>query len=416
MPDTPPAPSLGDDPQRFATNILHFCRVLRAAGLPIGPGHVLRALEAVRTVGIGTRQDFYWTLHAALITRRDQRVLFDQAFHLFWRDPDLLMRAMNLLMPQLQSTDDAGTDQSISRRIAEAMAPDRRPGEGESPDGKPPELEIDARLTFSDKEFLQARDFEQMSTEEIAQAKRLIGQMRLPVHDIPTRRYLADPTGPRIDGRQTLRRSLRGGGDGIDLARRRRETRPPALVVLCDISGSMSQYSRMLLHFLHAVSTDRDRVYSFVFGTRLTNITRSLRDKDVDVALAKIGQMVEDWSGGTRIGACLDAFNRQWSRRVLGHGAVVLLITDGLERDDAAVLDSAMDRLHRSCRRLIWLNPLLRYDAYAPKSQGARAMVRHVDEVRSAHSLDSLADLAAALDSRTRVTRTDMARWRALAA
>lgn len=403
------------DSERLAPNILHFCRVLRTAGLPIGPGQVLAALEAVATVGIGTRRDFYWTLHAALITRHDQREVFDQAFHMFWRDPDLLMRAMNLFMPQLEG--DGADQREINRRVAEAMAPDRQPGEGESPeDGEPPEIEIDARLTFSDKEVLQARDFEQMSAEEVAKAKRIIAAMRLPVHDLPTRRFLPDPTGPRIDGRRTLRRSLRGGGDTIELARKHRETRPPALVVLCDISGSMSQYSRMLLHFLHAVSTDRDRVHSFLFGTRLTNITRQLRDRDVDVALAKVGESVGDWSGGTRIGACLEDFNRTWSRRVLGQGAVVLLITDGLERDDTGALEPAMDRLHRSCRRLIWLNPLLRYDAYAPRSQGARAMIRHVDEVRAAHNLDSLAGLAAALDSHFQPNRSEMRRWRALAA
>ncbi|MCA8907660.1 MAG: VWA domain-containing protein [Rhodospirillaceae bacterium] len=413
MTDTP---DLRDDGTRLAPNIVHFCRVLRTAGLPIGPGQVLAALEAVATVGIGTRRDFYWTLHAALITRHDQREVFDQAFHMFWRDPDLLMRAMNLFMPQLEGEADAD-QRDINRRVAEAMAPERRPGEGESPeDAKPPEIEIDARLTFSDKEVLQSRDFEQMSADEIAKAKRIIAAMRLPVHDLPTRRFLPDPTGPRVDGRRTLRRSMRGGGDTIELARKRRETRPPALVVLCDISGSMSQYSRMLLHFLHAVSTDRDRVHSFLFGTRLTNITRQLRDKDVDVALAKVGETVGDWSGGTRIGACLDAFNRHWSRRVLGQGAVVLLITDGLERDDTEILAPAMDRLHRSCRRLIWLNPLLRYDAYAPKSQGARAMIGHVDEVRAAHNLDSLAGLAAALDSHFHPDRAEMRRWRALAA
>ena len=413
--DGPLASTAGGD--RLAANIVHFCRLLRAAGLPIGPGRTLAALEAVRTVGIENRADFYWALHAALITRHDQRDVFDQAFHAFWRNPDLLKRAMALLMPRLQAGEDDQDDQTLSRRVAEALAEERRRGEGESPDGdEPPEIEIDASLTFSDRELLQTRDFEQMSTEEIAKAKRLIARMRLPIHDMPTRRFLPDPNGPRVDLRRTLRRSLRGAGDTIDLARRRRETRPPAIVVLCDISGSMSQYSRMMLHFLHAVATDRDRVHSFVFGTRLTNITRQLRDRDVDVALAKVGETVTDWSGGTRIGPCIDAFNRLWSRRVLGQGALVLLITDGLERDDTHLLAPAMDRLHRSCRRLIWLNPLLRYGGYAPKSAGARAMMPHIDEFRPVHSLDSLADLAAALDSRFHPSRADLARWRREAA
>ena len=168
-------------------------------------------------------------------------------------------------------------------------------------------------------------------------------------------------------------------------------------MILADISGSMDRYSRMLVHFMHAITNDRDRVHSFVFGTRLTNITRQLRYRDVDIALAKVGDLVEDWSGGTRIGHCLDDFNRNWSRRVLGQGAIVLLITDGLDRDAGEGLDAAMERLQKSCRRLIWLNPLMRYDGYAPSATGARAIVKHVDDFRTVHNLASLEDLGAAL-------------------
>jgi uncharacterized protein with von Willebrand factor type A (vWA) domain len=229
--------------------------------------------------------------------------------------------------------------------------------------------------------------------------------------DVPTRRFRRDPTGPRIDLRATMRESLRGGGGLVDLARRRRRVRHPPLVVLCDISGSMSRYSRMLLHFLHAVTNDRDRVHVFVFGTRLTNVTRALRSKDVDVALGRIGAQVQDWSGGTRIGHCIDGFNRDWSRRVLGQGAVVLLISDGLDRDGGVGLSVAMDRLHRSCRRLIWLNPLLRWDGFAPKSSGIRAMLPHVDEFRSAHSLESLEELARLLAAERPAGPDGVRRW-----
>ena len=406
------APSPKGD--RLALNIMHFCRVLRRAGLPVGPGRTLAALDAVRAVGVDSRHDVYWALHATLVERRDQRPIFDQAFHAFWRNPDLLRRAMALLLPDVTPSGDDQTRQELSKRVAEALAPLREPGNNGSDEEEKPEVEIDAALTVSDKEVLQSRDFEQMSTDEVAEAKRLIAMMRLPTHDMPTRRYRSDPLGPRIDPRRTLRQALRTGG--IDLARRRRRTRPPALVVLCDVSGSMAQYARMLLHFLHAVSTDRDRVHSFVFGTHLTNITRQLRDKDVDVALEKIGKTVTDWSGGTRIGPCVEAFNRDWSRRVLGQGAIVLLITDGLERDDGSLLSAEVDRLSRSCRRLIWLNPLLRYDGYAPKSMGARAIMPHVHEFRPVHNLTSLADLAGALAGDARVTRAEMAHWRAKAA
>ncbi len=399
---------------RFALNVMQFCRALRAAGLPVGPGKVLAALEAVEAVGIERRDDFYWALHAALVNRRDQREIFDQAFHLFWRNPELLKRAMAMLLPQMSV--DSGEDKSdVSRRVAEALQRERKPGEGESPDGEDPEMEVDARLTWSDKEVLRQRDFEQMTAAEIAEAKRLIAEMALPLDALRTRRFETHPAGPRVDLRRTLRQSLRGGGAVIDLARKRHRVRTPPLVVLCDISGSMSHYSRMLLHFLHAVTTDRDRVYSFVFGTRLTNITRYLRHRDVDVALQKVGQVADDWSGGTRIARCLHDFNQWWSRRVLAQGAVVLLITDGLERDEPEALREAMDRLHRSCRRLVWLNPLLRYERYAPKSQGARVMMPHVDAFLPVHNLASLTDLVEALSKDPVGERANITRWRSLA-
>ncbi|NBB83192.1 MAG: VWA domain-containing protein [Alphaproteobacteria bacterium] len=400
----------------FALNVMQFCRTLRAAGLPVGPGKTLQALEAVRTVGIQSREDFYWTLHAALVNRRDQREIFDQAFHVFWRNPDILKRVMSLMLPTIDTGKSEEDQRQLSRRLSDALMQDKRPGEGESPDDDAePEIELDASLTMSDRELLQAMDFEQMTAEEIERAKQEIRRMTLPLDRLPTRRWEAVATGPRVDMRRTLRRSLRGGGATIDLVRRRRATRPPPLVLLCDISGSMSQYSRMLLHFMHAVTTDRDRVHGFVFGTRLTNVTRWLRHKDPDEALAKVGEQVGDWSGGTRISACLTEFNQIWSRRVLGQGAVVVLITDGLERDDPDHLGFEMDRLHRSCRKLIWLNPLLRWDGYAPKSQGARAMMPHCDDFRPVHNLASLANLVDALAAEARPARGAMGAWRRLA-
>ena len=385
------------EPGRLAANIMHFARVLRAAGLPVGPGKVLDAIRAVEAVGITRRADFYWTLHAVFVNRRDQRLLFDQAFHIFWRKPDLLEKMMQMLLPSIEAEGAAGQDE-MARRLAEALAPQKTPGEGEAPeDGEPPEIQLDASLSFSERELLQRKDFEQMSAEEVAKAKLLIRTMQLPIKEVPTRRFRPDPTGWRVDLRRTLRQSLRGGGAIIDLARKRRIRRHPPLVILCDISGSMERYSRMLLHFMHAVTNDRDRVHCFVFGTRLTNITRQLRARDVDVALRKVGDAVEDWSGGTRIGRCLHDFNRIWSRRTLAQGALVLLITDGLDRDAGEGLEREMERLHKSCRRLIWLNPLLRYEGYAPIATGAKAMVRHVDVVREVHNLESLSGLTSAL-------------------
>jgi uncharacterized protein with von Willebrand factor type A (vWA) domain len=390
---------------------VHFVRALRAAGLPLGPGHALRALEAVQVVGLERRSDLYWTLFAVLVNRRDQQPIFDQCFHVFWRDPKILERMMQLLLPQLE-TDQPAEREEISRRVGEAMGPDKLPGRGEGEEEpEEPEIELDAVLTWSAREQLASKDFEQMSAEELEEARKAIARLRLPIREVRTRRFAPDPKAPRIDLRRTLRRSLRGGGAAIDLVRKKPRTRHPPLVILCDISGSMARYSRMLLLFMHTLATDRDRVASFVFGTRLTNITRHLRFKDVDQALAKVGEVVQDWSGGTRIGACLEEFNRTWSRRVLGQGAVLLLITDGLDRDAGEGLAAQMERLHKSCRRLVWLNPLLRFDAYQPISAGARAMIRHVDELRSAHNLESLEELTRLLSAEAPRRAEGLSEW-----
>jgi uncharacterized protein with von Willebrand factor type A (vWA) domain len=378
---------------KLAENVMHFARVLRAAGLPVGPGKVLDALAALEIAGVDRRDDFYWTLAAVFVDRREQFELFDQAFHIFWRDPKLLERVMSLFLPQVQGR--VQEDQpEMSNRLADALLPRDKPGE--APEA-PQEIELDATFTVSDREVLQRADFESMTNEELAQAKKLIANLRLPIPEVRTRRLVPDARGRRVDLRATLRASLRAGADIIPLRRRSQESRHPPLVVLCDISGSMSRYSRMFLHFLHAITNDRDRVHTFVFGTRLTNITRHLRHRDVDVALAGVTAAVADWSGGTRIGASIKEFNLRWSRRVLGQNAVLLLITDGLDRDLGKDLGPEMERLHKSCRKLIWLNPLLRYEGFEPRPLGVRVMLPHVDAFLPAHNIDSLVALGRAL-------------------
>lgn len=395
---------------RIPENIMHFTRTLRAAGLPLGPGQTLRAIEAIRSVEITDKRDFYWALRSSLINRHDQIDLFDQAFAMFWRNPDILNRMMDMMLPTLAIDDPAKQEEGepLQRRLAEAMMPPR----DQIQEREEEEVEIQADMTWSAREQLQAKDFEQMSTEELDVAKRAMTRLALPLAEVPVRRFEPTSRIARADLRRTMQKALRGGGDSIPLQYRRRKTRPPPLVVLCDISGSMERYARMLLHFLHALTNDRDRVHTFLFGTRLTNITRYLRDKEVDRALAKIGEQVQDWSGGTRIGSSLETFNRLWSRRVLGQGAVVLLITDGLDREAAEGVEEQMERLQKSCRRLIWLNPLLRYDAFQPKSSGARAMLPHVDDFRPVHNLDSLGELAGALSATDVSLQKGMREWR----
>lgn len=379
---------------RLVDNLMHFARLLRAAGLPIGPGKVLDALAAVTAVGIARRDDLYWALHAVFVSHPRQRMIFDQAFHVFWRNPKLLERMQRLALPVFRYPSEAAAE-PLARRLAEALAGDRSQGAAAPPAAA--ERRIDAALSWSASARLRSVDFEAMSRAEVEQAKAAVAALRPTLRSMPTRRYKAHHTGSRIDIRATLRSALRGGGAAVAPLRRRRRRRPPPLVVLCDISGSMSGYSRMLLHFAHALGVERSRVHTFVFGTRLTNITRQLRERDADVALARVAQEIADWHGGTRIGECLHTFNRDWSRRVLAQGAVVLLVTDGLDRAAGAGLAREMERLHKSCRRLIWLNPLLRYAEFEPRARGVQAMLPHVDEFRTVHNLQSLADLARAL-------------------
>jgi uncharacterized protein len=397
------APLRLPDDGKLAHNITHFARALRRAGVPIGTGRVVDAIRAVEAAGFTARADFFWTLHACFVSRPEQRAVFGQVFRLFWRDPQYLEHMMSLLIPAVRGVQEDRAADAAERRAAEALldgAEDRLPSPSD-PEGGMDQIEIDATTTMSQEERLKTLDFEQMTTDEVAQAKRMLARLSLPVKPLQSRRSASAHTGARIDLRRTLRGSLRQGGEVTALARRRPAIRWPNLVVICDISGSMSQYSRMVLHFLHAVANRKGqgwaRVHGFTFGTRLTNITRHLRTRDVDAALAQAGAEAQDWAGGTRIGACLHAFNRDWGRRVLGQGAVVLLITDGLDRDDAGDLAREMERLHLSARRLIWLNPLLRWEGFAPRALGIRAMLPHVDSFRASHSIASLEALADAI-------------------
>jgi uncharacterized protein with von Willebrand factor type A (vWA) domain len=372
----------------LSSNVMHFARLLRRAGLPVGPAETIAAQNALTQIDLASKTEARTALRAVMIHRHEHQEVFDQAFALFWRDPSAAEQAaaMALLDAQKKKPE---KPPPAARRVAEAFTNPNAPKP--KPEEEPPIH--DAALTVSDQERLQTMDFDAMSAAEIEDAKKEIRRLTLPLDMRPTRSMRPDPAGPVMDLRRTIRSSLRQGGEILTIARNRRQTRPPPLVVLCDISGSMGRYAQILLHFLHAVTNHRDRVHVFLFGTRLTNVTRQLRARDPEVAFQMVSHAVPDWSGGTRIGEALDRFNKLWARRVLGQGAIVLLITDGLDRDGAVGLAENMDRLHRSSRRLIWLNPLLRWSGFEPKSQGIRAMLPHVDEFRPVHNLASLRTL-----------------------
>jgi uncharacterized protein with von Willebrand factor type A (vWA) domain len=394
----------------LAENIAHFARALRIAGLPVGPGvGARRHPGGTEAAGIGSRDDFYWVLHSVLVTRHEDHAVFDEAFRLFWKSRELIEKLIAMFSPVAADNREKQKQRAAESRVSQAMF------EGHAKNQPPreiPEVEVDARFTVSGNEVLREKDFAQMSAQEIGQAKRAIAALKLPFDTVRTRRFRTDPLGRSIDPRAMMRAAARTGGELVlPKFRSVREVRIPPLVVLCDISGSMSQYTRIFLHFLHALTEKRRRVHTFVFGTRLTNLTRQMRRRDPDEALANCSAGVQDWSGGTRIGDTLHAFNRLWSRRVLGQGAIVLLITDGLERDGVEASSRGRAAAQESCRRLIWLNPLLRFDGFEAKAQGVRALLPHVDEFRAIHNIAAVADLVAVLDSRRPDRSHDPRRW-----
>jgi uncharacterized protein with von Willebrand factor type A (vWA) domain len=385
MPDQPQVPVAG----LIADNIVGFARSLRVAGVPVGPGAVIDAMQALRLIDIGKRADVFATLQSIFVTRHEHMLVFAQAFDLFFRvDQPWESMLESIPLPEHARK----PPPPATRRVQEAF------GQQEMREVTD-DVEQDVRLSVSDQEILQKKDFAQMSAAEIAAAARAIAAMKLPQSELRTRRFKPDPKGIRFDLRRTLRGSLRTGGDIVDIRRLGRIDKPAPIVALLDISGSMSDYTRLFLQFLHAITDARKRVSVFLFGTRLTNVSRVLRARDPDEALSACTAAVEDWSGGTRIATSLHSFNKLWSRRVLSQGAIVLLITDGLEREADARLTFEMDRLHRSCRRLIWLNPLLRYEGFQAKAQGIKMMLPHVDEFRPVHNLESIEGLVAALSA-----------------
>lgn len=386
----------------LAANLLHFGRVLRAAGLPVGTDRLLLAAQALQTGTLASRADFKATLAACLLDRPEHRPLFEQAFHVFWRDPDLLGRIMALLLPQAQGRA-AAPPPPENRRLADALFPAPAPQAAPASEA----VDVEAHLAVSDRELLQRRDFDTMTAAEWDAARQALAALQPQLAQRLARRHAAAGSG-RIDWRATLRAEARH--DLAPPARQKARTRPQPLVLLADISGSMGRYSRVLLHLAQGLLNpgpgvrEPPAVEAFVFGTRLTRITRQLGARDPDAALAAASAAVPDWAGGTRISDSLHAFNRDWARRVLGGGAAtVLLVTDGLERGaddgpgDATRLAFEAERLRLSCQTLIWLNPLLRFAGFEPRAAGVRALLPQVSRHLPVHNLDSLSQLLAAL-------------------
>ncbi len=382
---------------KLVDNIVHFTRALRKAGVVVGSAQLQTSLQAVAAAGFSHKVDFYHILQSTLITRAEHLEVFHQVFSLFWRDPGFLEKLISVSAPVLRDESTPQATDAANRRAADALAGDH----GTQSTREPEELTRDATLTVSQQDIVRQMDFDQMSTAEIHEAERMIATLSMPAPVLASRRTRPHRVGRLIDPATTLRAALRSGGEIQQIARKSVRPAHPDLVVICDISGSMSVYSRMIMRFLHALchTTVRrwGRVHAFTFGTRLTNVSRALQKSDPDTALAAIGREASDWEGGTMIGSTVRQFNKDWTRRVMSRGAVVLFISDGLERGDATLLSAEMARLRRFSRQLIWLNPLLRWDGFSPQASGIKAILPNVDSFHACHSVERLADLSQAL-------------------
>jgi uncharacterized protein len=397
-------------PPLIAANLLTFGRRLREAGLPVGSGQMLGLVEAIGAIDVRNERDVYYAARASLVTRPEQRPTFDREFAQFWRE---LAGAQRKPLEAFSANDapnevplpEASRKRKQEAKASNATAEEERTvlaiSEADENDASAGEEEIEAPpedvLLFSARETLRKKDFSQCTADEIAEARRIIEGMDWRLGTRRTRRRVKATHGDFIDRRATLRHSLKHGGTPLELRRQKRKIRTRPLVLICDISGSMDRYARLLLRFVHALGQGLEATEVFVFGTRLTRITRALRKRDVDAAITQVVESVEDWSGGTRIGQAIKTFNYEWSRRVLRSGATVVVISDGWDRGDPKLLAQEMARLQRSCRRLIWLNPLLGAPGYQPLTQGMRAALPYIDEFLPVHNLQSLEALAALL-------------------
>ena len=379
----------GQAPGYLLNNLMLFAQLLRSLGLDVGSGNVLDLVRATEYAPMGRKRDFYQAARCLLVHRKQDLPLFDEAFQVFWRKPaagqttrDLRTMGEDRRFRKPQVGPPSGTDD------------DETGGEGDDPAG----VRVDMARTYSAREVLREKDFADFTPAEILDARQMMSELSWDLGRRQTRRLIPGES-QTLDLRKTLRRNLKYGGEPVELARRRRKTKLRPLVLICDVSGSMERYTRMLLHFVHAISGKIDRVEAFLFATRLTRISRYLKHRGVDQTVSKVARVVPDWAGGTRIGQVLKTFNYQWLRRVLGSGAVVLIISDGWDRGEPELLRREAARLQRSCYRLIWLNPLLASPNYQPLTRGMQAVLPYADDFLPVHNLNSLEALASHLNN-----------------
>ena len=377
-----------DEESKLLENILRFIRLLRNSGIKIGNQSSIDALNSIKILKIGNRNEFYWALHSNLIYRNEDTEIFDQCFHLFWQNPKILQQMFNLLLPQIGTQKAPTTNKKQLKRISDNIQKQNKDVNIE----KKEEIIFDSQMSWSNKSALNTKDFEMMSLEEIHQAEKEIKKFLIKSKTQISRRWKKNDQSTKISTKYTIKKSVKNNGI-IHLAFKERIKKFRPVVILIDISGSMESYSRMMLFLSHILIQQYKDIEVFTFGTKLTRITNFLKNKDVDLSLDKVGKFVNDWAAGTKITSSIKDFNFNWSRRLLTQNQTLLLITDGLERDDSQNLDFEINRLSLFANNIIWLNPLLRYKKFEPKVNSIKTILRHVDKHVPIHNLNSIKNL-----------------------
>ena len=377
-----------DEKSKLFENILRFIRLLRNSGIKIGNQSSIDALNSIKILKIGNRNEFYWALHSNLIYRNEDTEIFDQCFHLFWQNPKILQQMFNLLLPQIGTQKAPTTNKKQLKRISDNIQKQNKDVNIE----KKEEIIFDSQMSWSNKSALNTKDFEMMSLEEIHQAEKEIKKFLIKSKTQISRRWKKNDQSTKISTKYTIKKSVKNNGI-IHLAFKERIKKFRPVVILIDISGSMESYSRMMLFLSHILIQQYKDIEVFTFGTKLTRITNFLKNKDIDLSLDKVGKFVNDWAAGTKITSSIKDFNFNWSRRLLTQNQTLLLITDGLERDDSQNLDFEINRLSLFANNIIWLNPLLRYKKFEPKVNSIKTILRHVDKHVPIHNLNSIKNL-----------------------
>ena len=377
-----------DEESKLLENILRFIRLLRNSGIKIGNQSSIDTLNSIKILKIGNRNEFYWALYSNLIYRNDDTEIFNQCFHLFWQNPKILQQMFNLLLPQIGTQKAPTTNKKQLKRISDNIQKQNKDVNIE----KKEEIIFDSQMSWSNKSALNTKDFEMMSLEEIHQAEKEIKKFLIKSKTQISRRWKKNDQSTKISTKYTIKKSVKNNGI-IHLAFKERIKKFRPVVILIDISGSMESYSRMMLFLSHILIQQYKDIEVFTFGTKLTRITNFLKNKDIDLSLDKVGKFVNDWAAGTKITSSIKDFNFNWSRRLLTQNQTLLLITDGLERDDSQNLDFEINRLSLFANNIIWLNPLLRYKKFEPKVNSIKTILRHVHKHVPIHNLNSIKNL-----------------------